>query len=259
MAEAGHIEFSADRDVVRPGECTTVRWRVEGVKEVYFFAKDDGWRGHGVVGVGEQQVCPAETTEYRLRVIKRDDSKEVRKIVVQVQAEAPTVGGVFSVDRTEIQPGECVTFRWHVEGVKAVYFFAEGQRPREHGVVGVGEQRVCPQQTTEYRLRVIKRDDSAEVHRITVQVRAQTGSKVVREFTVDRFEIRPGECATFRWRVEGVKAVYFHPEGERWQDHGVVGEGEKQVCPSGATSYCLRVIKADDSLETHYITVNVRG
>jgi plastocyanin len=253
------IRFTADRDVIRPGECATIRWHVEGVKEVYFFAKDQGWRGHGVVGEGERQVCPSETTEYRLRVIKHDDSKEVRNIVIQVRAEVPHGGRMFSVDRTEIQPGECVTFRWHVEGVKAVYFFAEGQRWRDHGVVGAGEQRVCPSQTTEYRLRVIKRDDSAEVHRITVQVRARTVSKVVREFAVDRFEIRPGECVTFRWRVEGVKAVYFHPEGQHWQDYGVAGGAEKQVCPSQTTSYCLRVIKTDDSLENHYITVTVRG
>jgi DNA-binding response OmpR family regulator len=54
---------------------------------------------------------------------------------------------------------------------QAVYFFPEGERWRDHGVVGVGEQQVCPPQTTTYRLRVIKADDSAEVHQITVQVR----------------------------------------------------------------------------------------
>jgi hypothetical protein len=255
---APDIHFAADRTVIQPGECTTLRWRVEGVKEVYFFAEGEGWRGHGVVGVGEQEVCPSQTTGYRLRVIKRDGSKEVRRIEVRVQAQTVSqVVKMFSVDRSEIRPGECVTFRWHVEGVKAVYFFAEGEGWRGHGVVGVGEQEVCPSETTEYRLRVIKGDDSAEVHRITVQVRALTGSEVVHMFSVDRFEVQRGDCVTFRWHVEGVKAVYFHAEGQRWQDHGVAGVGEQQVCPSQTTTYSLRVIKRDDSLEVHYITVQV--
>lgn len=254
------IRFSADRTSIQAGECATLRWRVEGVQAVYFFAEGERWREHGVVGKGEQQVCPPQTTTYCLRVIKRDGSVEVRKITIQVQPQVGAqVGHIFSVDRTSIQPGECVTFRWHVEGVKEVYFYPEGERPRDHGVVGVGEQQVCPSQTTTYCLRVVKRDDSVDVHKIAVQVQAPTGSQVVQVFSVDRTEIRPGECVTFRWRVEGVKAVYFHPEGQPWQDHGVVGVGEQRVCPAQTTSYCLRVVTRDDSLENHYITVQVRG
>jgi len=252
------IQFTADRTLIRPGECTTLRWHVEGVKEVYFFAKGQGWKGHGVVGTGEKEVCPSETTEYRLRVIKRDDSVEVRKIQVQVQAlKGSGAVEVFSVDRLEIQPEECATFRWQVEGVKAVYFFPEGERWQDHGVAGVAEQQVCPAQTTTYCLRVVNRDDSVEVHRIPVQ--AKSPSDVVQVFTVDRMEIRPGECATLRWQVSGVKGVYFYAEGQNWQEHGVVGGGERKACPPQTTTYCLRVVKQDDSVENHYIRVQVRG
>ena len=38
------INFTADTTLIRPGECTTLRWHVEGVREVYFFAKGEGWR-----------------------------------------------------------------------------------------------------------------------------------------------------------------------------------------------------------------------
>jgi len=258
MSESGPIiRFKADRTSIQPGECATLRWHVENVKEVYLFAEGEGWQGHGVVGEGERQVCPSQTTTYRLRVIRRNENVEVRKITIEVQPQAGTDSNAsFSVDRTEIQPGECVNFRWHVEGVKEVYF-AEGEGWRGEGVVGVGEKRVCPAQTTTYCLRVIKRDGSTDVHKITVQVRPPAGSAVVQGFSVDRTEIKPGQCVTFRWRVEGVKAVYFHPEGEPWQDHGVVGVGEQQVCPSQTTTYCLRVVKRDDSLEVHYITVKI--
>ena len=58
--------------------------------------------------------------------------------------------------------------------------------------------------------------------------------------------------------MEGVKAVYFFPEEGRWQDHGVVGVGEQQVCPSQTTPYCLRMIRADGAVWIHYVTVQVR-
>ena len=210
-----------------------------------------------MVGDGEQQVSPDQTTTYCLRVHKEDDSVEVRKRTIRVEGRtgAQAGGGVFSVDRTEIQPGECATFRWRVDGIKAIYFHAEGDRWREHGVVGEGEQQVCPDQTTTYCLRVVKRDDSVDVHTIAVEVKAQAGSET---FSADRTAIQRGECVTFRWRVSDVKAVYFHAEGEGWQNHGVVGEGQQQVCPSQATTYCLRVVKQDNSTEIHYIAVQVR-
>jgi len=248
------IEFSADRTTVHPGEHATLRWRVEGVKAVFFHRKEEPWQKHGVVGQGERRVSPSESTSYRLRVILADDSVEVHKIKIHVEPERPSE--TFSVDRMEITRGECVSFRWHVEGVKAVYFFPEGRRWQDHGVVGEGEKKVCPPETTTYRLRVVKADDSVEVHQIKIHVRPE---KPVQVFSVDRMEIDRGQCVTFNWHVEGVKAVYFFPEGERWQDHGVVGAREKQVCPSETTTYRLRVIKADDSVEIHYITVHVRG
>lgn len=251
------IRFRADREVIQPGESATLRWHVEGVKAVYFYAEGERWREHGVVGEGEQQVSPSQTTTYCLRVIKRDDTVEVRKRTIQVQPpRTAPIGEMFSVDKVEIRPGECVTFRWQVEGVKAVYFYAEGERWQDHGVIGVGEQKVCPSQTTTYCLRVVKRDDTVDVHRIPIRVRAEEESPL---FSVDRTIIRPGECVNFRWHVEGVKAVYFYREGEPWQEHGVVGVGGQRVCPTQTDSYCLRVVRADDSVEIHYIGITVRG
>ncbi len=253
------IRFRADREVIQPGESAILRWHVENVQAVYFFTEGERWREHGVVGDGEQQVSPSQTTTYCLRVHKVDDTVEVRKRTIQVQpiVQAMAQGSrMFSVDRVEIRPGECVTFRWRVDGIKAIYFFAEGEGWQGHGVVGEGEQQVCPSQTTTYRLRVVNRDDSVDVHKITIQVIAQAALPT---FSADRASVRPGECVNFRWHVEGVKAVYFHMEGEGWQNHGVVGDGGQQVCPSQSATYCLRVIKADDSVEIHYIGITVKG
>jgi hypothetical protein len=161
----------------------------------------------------------------------------------------------FGVDRTNIRPGECVTFSWRVQNVKAVYFLEKGQRWQDHGVVGEGSRQVCPPQTTAYNLRVVKPDDSVEVRQIPITV--SRPSEII-DFSVDRAIIDAGECVTFLWRVEGVKAVYFFQEGERWEDHGVVGEGSRQVCPSRTTTYHLRVVKRDDTVEIRQLPIQVR-
>jgi hypothetical protein len=254
MAESTpSVIFTAERTMIQSGESVTIRWHVEGVKEVYFFVDGEDWHGHGVAGVDERQVRPAKTTTYRLRVVRLDNGVDVRGVEIHIQEQArPPLTHSFSVDKTEIQIGDYVTFSWHVEGVKEVYFFAENEGWQGHGVAGEAEQQVCPGQTTIYRLRVVGSDNAVEEHGIEVRVRAAN-----RIFTVDRALIQPGECVTFRWHVEGVKAVYFHAEDEPWHEHGVAGVAEEQVCLSDTTTYCLRVVKADDSLEAHYMTVTV--
>jgi hypothetical protein len=253
------IRFRADPEVIQSGESATLRWHVENVQAVYLFCEGERWREHGVVGDGELQVSPSDTTTYCLRVHKADDTIEVRKRTIQVQAQAQAIaqtGRRFSADRVEIEPGECVTFRWRADGIKAIYFFAEGERWQDHGVVGEGEQQACPSQTTTYCLRIVNRDDSVDVHQIPIQVVARAELPT---FSADRAEVHRGECVNLQWHVEGVKAVYFCMEGENWQDHGVAGEGRQEVCPSQTTTYCLRVIKTDDSVEIHYIGITVKG
>jgi polar amino acid transport system substrate-binding protein len=76
-------------------------------------------------------------------------------------------------------------------------------------------------------------------------------------FTVDRNAIQAGECVNFSWRVESVQAVYFHRDGESWQDHGVAGEGTRVECPPATTTYYLRVVLRDGSVEVREIPIYV--
>jgi len=168
-----------------------------------------------------------------------------------------TIG--FGVSRNDIRPGECATLQWRVDGVKEVYVFAEGERWREHGVVGEGQREVCPSQTTTYRLRAVLPDGSTEKREIVVRVGPAAGPPEIREFRVDRDKIRSGECVTFYWHVEGVKEVYFHREDNPWKNHGVAGVGQAERCPSGDSTFCLRVVKLDGSVDTRCIPVKVRG
>jgi hypothetical protein len=168
----------------------------------------------------------------------------------------PTPRVHFTIERTWIQPGDGTRLRWSAQGVKAVYFHPEDQPWQDHEVAAVGEERVCPGRTTTYCLRVVKDDGSAQVLKRVVQVRARP---LIELFAVDEGEIRPGECVTFSWRVEGAKEVYLHPEDQPWQGHSVAGMGESQACPTGTTTFYLRAIKDDGSVEVKRLTVKVRG
>jgi hypothetical protein len=74
----------------------------------------------------------------------------------------------FSVDTSEVDPGQCTTLRWHVKGVREVHI-----RPGIGGVVGEPAQsrEVCPSGTTEYVLEATLLDGTTERRTVRVTVR----------------------------------------------------------------------------------------
>ncbi|MBN1563102.1 MAG: PD40 domain-containing protein [Anaerolineae bacterium] len=75
------ILFYASDGTINEGECVTLYWHVEYIKEVYY-------QGEGVVGQGSRQECPTETTTYTLRVVKLDGSiKEYYFTVTVIPAD----------------------------------------------------------------------------------------------------------------------------------------------------------------------------
>jgi protein-disulfide isomerase len=67
--------FWADRYRLGPGECTVLHWSVTNAREVYLNAQ-------GVPGQGTQQVCPAVTQTYVLRVARAGGTQEYRRTIV---------------------------------------------------------------------------------------------------------------------------------------------------------------------------------
>ena len=57
--------------------------------------------------------------------------------------------------------------------------------------------------------------------------------------------------------MQNVREVYFYQQGESWEGHGVGGKENRQVCPSQTTSYYLRVVKQDGSVETRELRIDV--
>ncbi len=64
--------------------------------------------------------------------------------------------------------------------------------------------------------------------------------------------IAAGQCATVRWDVDNVQAVYY-------QNQGVSGHDQRQECPTSTTTYTLRVVLNDGSTVERQVTINVVG
>ncbi len=76
-------------------------------------------------------------------------------------------------------------------------------------------------------------------------------------FTVDRNDIRAGECVNFAWDVRGAGQVYFYAEGQPWQLNGVANSGTQTECPNVSTTYTLRVNQPEGTLDLRPIRIEV--
>ena len=77
-------------------------------------------------------------------------------------------------------------------------------------------------------------------------------------FYADRTNIVSGEPVTFFWQVDNVREVYFYADGDDWSDNGVAGTGQQTVYPDRTTTYNLRVVQRNGTVEVRSITVNVQ-
>jgi ABC-type amino acid transport substrate-binding protein/heat shock protein HslJ len=118
--------------------------------------------------------------------------------------QTPAPGISFTVNSTNIRAGECVTFRWSVSNVRAVYFYELGQPWQQHPVSSVGSSLECPPVTTTYELRVVKNNGSLEIRQITIYVQSVPGAPVIDRFTVDPpIQVELGQTVNLTWQVSG--------------------------------------------------------
>lgn len=71
------IACGADPATIQPGQTSTLFWTITGVKEVYL-------DGRGVSGIDKRQVSPGQTTNFTLRVIRKDGTEAQCIMIVQV-------------------------------------------------------------------------------------------------------------------------------------------------------------------------------
>jgi putative lipoprotein len=77
-------------------------------------------------------------------------------------------------------------------------------------------------------------------------------------FTAEPTVIQAGACAELRWEVQNVSEVYVYPAGAAWQDFPVEGQSNQEVCPEETTTYEMRVVLANGSVDTRQITIQVQ-
>lgn len=153
------IAFWADSYYLTAGQCTTVHWDVQNVREVYFYAQGQSWEGHGVTGKEDRQVCPGQSTTYYLRVVKQDGSVETRELRIEVAAPPPSAPVILSFGMQpggQIAVGGCVLLNWDSQGdISRVSLFYNGQVIWDYAPVR-GNMNHCPTSlgTASYMLKV---------------------------------------------------------------------------------------------------------
>jgi ABC-type amino acid transport substrate-binding protein/heat shock protein HslJ len=266
--------------VVQPGQAFTKVWRVQnsgtctwntGYRVVYVDGNDpassmggqptpvDGLVAPGnVYDVRVDLVAPLKPGTY-LGIWQMENSQSQgfgQRLPVTIEVPAPATATpaptstpstdiTFTVDRTQIKQGECVTFYWKVQNVREVYFYREGQNWQDHGVTGEESRVECPPVTTTYFLRVVKLDGSVEVPSITIHVEAVATAPQITRFTVDPpGQITLGQCVTIRWEVKGdVDRVNIGANGAPlWE--GAPQSGKLDNCPpgTGAVAYGIEAV-----------------
>nr|MCU0510740.1 transporter substrate-binding domain-containing protein [Anaerolineae bacterium] len=150
----------------------------------------------------------------------------------------PPPGNTFTVDRTTINAGECVTFSWNVTNVKAVYFYPQGQPYQQYGVAGQASKVECPPTTTIYTLRVQYANDQMQEQSIQINVNPSAGAPQIAGFNSSpEFEVIAGQCANFWWDVRGdVSRVALVRSGTPLWDYAPV-QGSKEDCPPGPATH----------------------
>ncbi len=228
------IDLRIDQDVIYRGECTTLRWDVDNVRAVYLDEQ-------GVPGHGTQQVCPQATTTYTLRVVTY--AGDIHRTVTVTVLEPPQVEISFTADGYSILLGQCTTLRWDVENVQAVYL--DGQ-----GVPGHGTQRVCPQTTTTYSLRVVTNtgDTSPTITVTVVSPPTEPPEIVLEDFTL------ADQLKSFSVMQ---RPVVFKPN-VLWLKITNKG-GSRFDPPSGKGNYSVQVMLKQPGVgrleEYHYVTL----
>ena len=80
MPRQYNILFEAKEEVIVKGECTKLKWRVEGASSVVL-------EGDSVALSGEKKVCPKSNTTYRLAVQLLDGTQLSRTTKITVEEE----------------------------------------------------------------------------------------------------------------------------------------------------------------------------
>ncbi|MGB3715691.1 MAG: META domain-containing protein [Candidatus Promineifilaceae bacterium] len=79
------------------------------------------------------------------------------------------------------------------------------------------------------------------------------------QFWADQYSINLGDCTNIHWQVENVQAVWVYPAGQPYERFPTTGTGSQQVCPTQTTTYELRVLLTDGTVQIRQLTITVNS
>jgi hypothetical protein len=216
---SAQVTLTVDRTNIQVGECVMFYWKVEHVREVYFFAEGQRWEDHGVVGEGRRQECPTRPTTYSLRVVKQDGSVETRQIPIQVQhsvpVQPPQIDHFALVPSRQIYAGECVDIQWNVQGAVNLVRILRNGGPIWDGAPLLGQMQDCPPGIGGMTY-ILEATGPGGTNRMQqdLQVVGQptrqpppppqaTGKPVIHSFSLSPGQIKLGDSVTLTWQTGG--------------------------------------------------------
>ncbi|MGD9047989.1 MAG: transporter substrate-binding domain-containing protein [Anaerolineae bacterium] len=265
------IVFTVDRDQIKQGECVTFSWKVDNVKEVYFYAEGEDWRDNGVTGEGSQQECPPATITYYLRVVLRDNSVVTQSIRIDVQpATGAPVIKRFTVDPKQITTNQCVNIQWTVEGQVTDVKLTANNNTLWDGAPTSGSYSDCPTAAgnVTYNLSATGSGGTSQASE-TIRVNdpstatpaptAAPDKPVIYSFSVSPNQIADGDYVDLNWSTGGgTSQVDILKDGQPFiQDADLTGYAQDQPSPAGSYTYQVVASNAAGEQVTQQKSVNV--
>jgi len=160
----------ADKDQLKPGECTTLRWNYANAKELYL---NNGSEEVPVSASEARNICLDSTTTYTLRAVNANGTTQKYAFTVTVSEDcAGQQMNItrFDVSATQIKAGQTATIRWDVTCAQAVFFKeAQSAEPRQQ-MMRHDSVDVSPDKTTVYRIFFIGLDGGETRRDVQIEV-----------------------------------------------------------------------------------------
>jgi plastocyanin len=173
-------------------------------------------------------VYAAPGTPGRIRVtVDGTDANLSRDVTFGGQSSYPSPGQSnsnitrFTVDRQQINPGECVTFYWNTQNAKTVYFYRDNGLSTAKPVEANPDHfSACPPRTSVHYLHVIGQDGLTEIRAIRIWVgEPQAGGPGPVIPIITAYPANVGvnsRCTTLSWTIggTGITAVTLSRNGQ---------------------------------------------
>jgi hypothetical protein len=240
------VSLTASATTVNFGQCTVLAWSAPATSAVFL--------GYGamqspVPAVGSQQVCPAMSTRFYLRVVTNNVSDYYPLDITVVNPSNPAN---FRSNAYVVNPGQCPTLSWNVDNVNGVFLYQNSTNPQ--GVAGNATQQVCVTQPTNFALKVVANDGTETITPLTINVLNQPPANVV--FIANPTTIAQGQCAQLQWLAGNARTVYLLDSSTGSKT--VVGStGDIQVCPSQTATYTIQAVLTNGATAEQSQVVNV--